>query len=153
MKKLDIKFFLILLCSLFLCVCSSKALAQTAENSTGYKMIPIQQWEQLKSNSLQLELKLEEVKLQLEMLSEQSSEVKAKLMEAEKQLMISKQELENSNLSLASAKDLQQKARESLTELTNQIEAEREKNQQIQDKLRVQRTIAWIVAGLFFISK
>ena len=153
MKKLDIKFFLILLCSLLLCAYSSKVSAQTVENSTGYKMIPIQQWGQLRSNSLQLELKLEEVKLQLEMLSEQSNEVKAKLMEAEKQLMISKQELENSNLSLASAKDLQQKARESLTELTNQIEAEREKNQQIQDKLRVQRTIAWIVAGLFFVSK
>jgi hypothetical protein len=74
-------------------------------------------------------------------------------MEAEKQLMISKQELENSKLSLTSATDLQQKARESLTELTKQIDAEREKQRQIQDRLRLQRTFAYILLAVAISSK
>jgi chromosome segregation ATPase len=116
-------------------------------------VIPTGQWEQLKQNNHLLELKLEEVKLQLEMLSKQSSELNLKLEEAEKQLMISKQELENSNLSLANAKDLQQKARQSLTTLSEQIEAERAKQEAIQNRLRVQRTFAYILLALSVASK
>ena len=147
MRKLTLnKCFVFALLAWLLTSCS--LVVASPAQSTSYKAIPIETWEQLKQNNQVLELKLAEVKLQLEMLSNQSNEVKLKLTEAEKQLMISKQELESCNLSLASAKDLQQKARESLTTLTEQIEAERKKQKEIQDRLRVQRTFAYILFAL-----
>jgi cyclopropane fatty-acyl-phospholipid synthase-like methyltransferase len=61
--------------------------------------------------------------------------------------------LQNSKLSLESAKNLQEKTRTSLSELTEQIEAEREKQRQIQDRLRLQRTFAYILLGIAVASK
>ena len=148
MKKSTYGKCLLLLVLAWLCASCSLCSANQAQTSTNYKQIPTEVWEQLKQNNQQLELKLTEAKLQLEMLSKQSAEVKLKLMEAEKQLMVSKQELEKSNLSLQSAKDLQQKARKSLSELTNQIDEERKKQEAIQSRLRIQRTFAYILFAL-----
>lgn len=127
--------------------------AANQQQSTSFKAIQIEAWEELKQNSRLLELKLEEAKLQAQTLSKHSKEVSLKLVEAEKQLAISKQELQNSKLSLESAKNLQEKTRQSLSELTEQIEAEREKQRQIQDRLRLQRTFAYILLGLAVVSK
>jgi chromosome segregation ATPase len=86
-------------------------------------------------------------------LSKQSSELNLKLEEVEKQLVISMQELQNSKLSLESAKNLQEKTRTSLTELTEQINEERAKQEAIQQRLRVQRTFAYILLALAVASK
>ena len=94
-----------------------------------------------------------EAKLQATTLQKQSDELNQKLEEAEKQLAISTQELQNSKLSLQSAKNLQEKTRTSLSELTEQIEAERKKQQAIQNRLRVQRTFAYILLGLAVVTK
>ena len=145
------KCFLLVLLAWLLTSCS--IVVANPIQSTSYKAIPTGTWEQLKQNNLQLELKLTEAKLQLEMLFKQSAEVKVKLTEAEKQLMVSKQELENSKLSLQSAKNLQQKARQSLSELTNQIDEERKKQEAIQSRLRIQRTFAYILLGLAIVNK
>jgi hypothetical protein len=61
--------------------------------------------------------------------------------------------LQNSKLSLESAKNLQEKTRTSLSELTEQIKAEREKQRQIQDRLRLQRTFAYILLGIAVANK
>ena len=153
MKKSTYGKCLLLVVLAWLCASCSLCSANQAQALTNYKAIPIETWEQLKQNNQALELKLTEAKLQLEMLFKQSAEVKLKLTEAEKQLTVSKQELENSNLSLQSAKDLQEKARLSLTTLTEQINKEREKQRQIQDRLRLQRTFAYILLGMAVASK
>jgi hypothetical protein len=54
---------------------------------------------------------------------------------------------------LESAKNLQEKTRTSLTELTEQINEERAKQEAIQQRLRVQRTFAYILLGLAVASK
>jgi hypothetical protein len=54
---------------------------------------------------------------------------------------------------LESAKNLQEKTRLSLTELTEQINKEREKQRQIQDRLRLQRTFAYILLALTIAHK
>lgn len=132
----------LLLSLLFSC---SLVKAQTAQRSVA---VPIGQWEQLKQNNHLLALKLTEAKLQAEMLLKQSTELEARLLEAEKQLAISTQELNNSNQSLQTAKELQEKARQSLTELSNQIDEERKKQEAIQSRLRMQRTFAYILLGI-----
>ena len=152
MKKstLNICFLLVLL-ALLSTSCSLAAASQS--QSTRFKQIPIETWEQLKLNHQSLELKLTEAKLQATTLQKQSDELNQKLEEAEKQLAISTQELQNSKLSLQSAKNLQEKTRTSLSELTEQIEAERKKQQAIQNRLRVQRTFAYILLGLAVVTK
>lgn len=153
MKKSTLNICFALLVLAWLCASCFVAVAQQAPVSVGYKMIPTQQWEQLKANQQELVLRLQEAKLQATTLRKQSDELNQKLAEAEKQLAISMQELQSSKLSLQSAKDWQEKTQKSLQELTAQIEAERKKQEAIQRRLRAQRTLAYFFLGLAVITK
>lgn len=152
MKKSIYAKCLLLLVLAWLCASCSVAVA-SPQPSVDYKMMSTAQWEQLKQNHQSLVLRLQEAKLQATTLQKQSDELNQKLEEAEKLLAVSMQELQNSKLSLQSAKNLQEKTRTSLSELTEQIEAERKKQQAIQNRLRVQRTFAYILLGLAVVTK
>ena len=153
MKKSIYAKCLLLLVLAWLRASSSVAVAQQATVSENYKQVPITQWETLKQNHQSLVLRLQEAKLQATTLQKQSQELENRLTEVEKLLTISEQELTNLNVSLQSAKNLQEKTRTSLSELTEQIEAERKKQEAIQRRLRAQRTLAYFFLGLAVITK
>ena len=152
MKKSIYAKCLLLLVLAWLCASCSVAVA-SPQQSVDYKMMSTAQWEQLKLNHQSLVLKLNEAKLQATTLNRQSQELENRLTEVEKILTISEQELTKLNVSLQSAKNLQEKTRTSLSELTEEIEAERKKQKAIQNRLRVQRTFAYILLGLAVVSK
>ena len=152
MKKSIYAKCLLLLVLAWLCASCSVAVA-SPQTSVDYKMMSTAQWEQLKLNHQSLVLRLSEAKLQATTLQKQSDELNQRLEEAEKLLAVSMQELQNSKLSLQSAKDWQEKTRKSLQELTARIEAERKKQEAIQRRLRAQRTLAYFFLGLAVVTK
>lgn len=152
MKKSIYAKCLLLLVFAWLCASCSVAVA-SPQPSVDYKMMSTAQWEQLKLNHQSLVLRLSEAKLQATTLQKQSDELNQRLEEAEKLLAVSMQELQNSKLSLQSAKDWQEKTRKSLQELTARIEAERKKQEAIQRRLRAQRTLAYFFLGLAVVTK
>lgn len=153
MKKSTLGKCLLLLVLAWLCASCSVAVAQQAPALASYKQVPIEQWQQLKQNQQELLLKLSEAKLQATTLKNQSEELTMRLTLVEEELTNSQQELTILNASLENAKSWQEKARTSLQELTEQIEAERKKQEAVQSRLRVQRTFAYILLGLAVIHK
>lgn len=152
MKKSTLSKCFALLVLAWLCASCSMAAAQPAQ-SVKYKAVPIEAWETLRQNNQVLVLKLAEVRLQVAALRKQSEEVNQRLAEAEKLLTKSQQELTNLNGSLANASELQDRTQKSLQNLTTQIDEERKKQQAIQNRLRLQRTFAYILLGLAVIHK
>lgn len=147
MKNFGTKFLVTLLLALLLSAFCSLALAQNIENSAGYKMIPTQQWETLKQTQQSLELKLEEVKTQSVRVKKLSKELSLKLEEAEKSLAQSKQELLNSNASLEKLKFLYEEVQKLLSELTQQLNDEREKQEAIKRRMKLQQGM-WLLLGV-----
>lgn len=146
MKKSTLGKCLLLLVLAWLFASCSVAVAQQAPALASYKQVPIEQWQQLKQNQQELLLKLSEAKLQATTLKNQSEELTMRLTLVEEELTQCQQELTTLNTNLQNASDWQERARQSLTELTNQIEAERKKQQAIERKHRLQK-IAWFIGG------
>ena len=122
----------------------------------GYKIVPTEKLELLKSNNDKLVLKLAELEQKLSLLKTPSDELVEQLAKAEKELQLCKQELQSAKSSLASAKILQQETLNSLMDLENKIDAERKQQADREKRLRRQRDTWLFVAGaclLGYISK
>ena len=145
MKKLVIKFLVILLCSLCLSVSCSAASASN-ETSIGYKTIPIEQWELLKQNQQMLELKLYELNEQVEKLEKPSKTLLMELEEARSRLQQSQMALRELNVQLKNVESLLTETRKLLSELTAQVEAERNKQKAIVQKHKIQK-VFWFLIG------
>ena len=118
----------------------------------GYKVVPTEKLELLKSNSFKLAQKLAELQIKLEMLKTPSTELVEQLAKAEKELQLCKQELQSAKSSLASAKILQQETLNSLMDLENKIDAERKQQADREKRLRRQRDTWLFVAGACLIG-
>ena len=118
----------------------------------GYKIVPTEKLELLKSNNDKLALKLAELEQKLALLRTPSNELVEQLAKAEKELQLCKQELQSAKSSLASAKILQQETLNSLMDLENKIDAERKQQADREKRLRRQRDTWLFVAGACLIG-
>ena len=118
----------------------------------GYKIVPTEKLELLKSNNDKLVLKLAELEQKLSLLKTPSDELVEQLAKAEKELQLCKQELQSAKSSLASAKSLQQETLSSLMDLENKIDAERKQQADREKRLRRQRDTWLFVAGACLIG-
>ena len=118
----------------------------------GYKIVPTEKLELLKSNNANLVLKLAELEQKLSLLKTPSDELVEQLAKAEKELQLCKQELQSAKSSLASAKILQQETLNSLMDLENKIDAERKQQADREKRLRRQRDTWLFVAGACLIG-
>ena len=118
----------------------------------GYKIVPTEKLELLKSNNDKLVLKLAELEQKLSLLKTPSDELVEQLAKAEKELQLCKQELQSAKSSLASAKILQQETLNSLMDLENKIDAERKQQADREKRLRRQRDTWLFVAGACLIG-
>ena len=118
----------------------------------GYKIVPTEKLELLKSNNDKLVLKLAELEQKLSLLKTPSDELAEQLAKAEKELQLCKQELQSAKSSLASAKILQQETLNSLMDLENKIDAERKQQADREKRLRRQRDTWLFVAGACLIG-
>ena len=113
----------------------------------GYKAIPTEKLELLKSNNDKLVLKLVELEQKLSLLKTPSTELVERLATAKNELELCKQELKNAKNSLASAKALQEETLSSLSLLENKIDSERKAWADKEKRLRRQRDTWLFVAG------
>ena len=113
----------------------------------GYKIVPTEKLELLKSNNDKLALKLAELEQKLALLKMPSDELIELLAKAEKELQLCKQELQSAKSSLASAKSLQQETLSSLMNLEKEIDAERKAWTDKGKRLRRQRDTWLFLAG------
>ena len=118
----------------------------------GYKIVPTEKLELLKSNNDKLLLKWAELDQKLALLKTPSDELVEQLAKAEKELQLCKQELKSAKSSLASAKILQQETLNSLMDLENKIDAERKQQADREKRLRRQRDTWLFVAGACLIG-
>ena len=118
----------------------------------GYKVVPTEKLELLKSNNDKLALKLAELEQKVSLLKTPSDELVEQLAKAEKELQLCKQELQSAKSSLASAKILQQETLNSLMDLENKIDAERKQQADREKRLRRQRDTWLFVAGACLIG-
>ena len=118
----------------------------------GYKIVPTEKLELLKSNNDKLVLKLAELEQKLSLLKTPSDELVEQLAKAEKELQLCKQELQSAKSSLTSAKILQQETLNSLMDLENKIDAERKQQADREKRLRRQRDTWLFVAGACLIG-
>ena len=123
--------------------------AAPADIPAGYKVVPTEKLELLKSNNDKLVLKLAELEQKLALLKMPSDELVEQLATAKNELELCKQELKNAKNSLVSAKALQEQTQKSLQSLEKMIDAERQSNAKTQNRLRRQRTFWAICAGFF----
>ena len=152
-KKRYIAYMLpLLLCFLSWCPMYASASMPAEQIPTGYKVVPTEKLELLKSNSSKLAQKLAELQIKLEMLKTPSTELVEQLAKAEKELQLCKQELQSAKSSLASAKILQQETLNSLMDLENKIDAERKQQADREKRLRRQRDTWLFVAGACLIG-
>lgn len=122
----------------------------------GYKIVPTEKLELLKSNNANLVLKLAELEQRLALLRAPSTELVEQLVTARNELEQCKQELKSAKTSLASAETLQKEMLNSLMDLEKEIDAERKQQADREKRLRRQRDIWLFVAGaclLGYISK
>lgn len=113
----------------------------------GYKVVPTEKLELLKSNNDKLALKLAELETKLELLKMPSTELVEQLAVARNELQLCKQELKSAKLSLGNAKRLQEETLNSLMNLEKQIDAERKQQAGREKRLRRQRNTWLFVAG------
>lgn len=122
----------------------------------GYKIVPTEKLELLKSNNANLVLKLAELEQRLALLRTPSTELVEQLVTARKELEQCKQELKSAKTSLESAETLQKETLSSLMNLEKEIDAERKQQADREKRLRRQRDTWLFVAGaclLGYISK
>ena len=113
----------------------------------GYKIVPTEKLELLKSNNANLVLKLAELEQRLALLRTPSTELVEQLVTARKELEQCKQELKSAKTSLESAETLQKEMLNSLMDLENKIDAERKQQADREKRLRRQRDTWLFVAG------
>ena len=113
----------------------------------GYKIVPTEKLELLKSNNANLVLKLAELEQKLNLLKTPSDELVERLAKAEKELQLCKQELQSAKSSLASAETLQKEMLNSLMDLEKEIDAERKAWADKGKRLRRQRDTWLFLAG------
>lgn len=133
----------LLLCLLLLVPTFASASAPVEQVPMGYKVIPTEKLELLKSNNDKLVLKLAELETKLRLLKKPSAELAS-------ELQLCKQELKSAKLSLKNAKSLQEETLNSLTALEKKIDAERKQQAGREKRLRRQRDTWLFVAGIAF---
>ena len=114
---------------------------------TGYKVVPTEKLELLKSNNNKLVLKLAELEQKLSLLKTPSNERVEQLATAKNELQLCKKDLESAKNSLTSAKTLQKEMLNSLMDLEKKIDAERKAWAEKEKRLRRQRDTWLFVAG------
>ena len=118
----------------------------------GYKIVPTEKLELLKSNNANLVLKLAELEQRLALLRTPSTELVEQLVTARNELEQCKQELKSAKTSLASAETLQKEMLNSLMDLEKEIDAERKQQADREKRLRRQRDTWLFVAGACLLS-
>lgn len=132
---------LLLSCAVLLCPSESYASA-TDGIKTPFSKIQSEQLTILENNNNSLALKLEELKMELEMLQQPQAQLVQELRTAEELLNKTRKELHTSLISLENAKQLQTQTEESLNRLESQIN----KLMAEKKRYRKQRNVAVIVA-------
>ena len=113
----------------------------------GYKIVPTEKLELLKSNNDKLVLKLAELEQKLALLKMPSDELIEQLAIARNELQLCKKDLASAKNSLTSAKTLQKEMLNSLMDLEKKIDAERKAWAEKEKRLRRQRDTWLFVAG------
>lgn len=113
----------------------------------GYKIVPTEKLELLKSNNANLVLKLAELEQRLALLKTPSTELVEQLVTARNELEQCKQELKSAKTSLESAETLQEQTQKSLQSLESKLDAERKAQANKEKRLRRQRDTWLFVAG------
>ena len=113
----------------------------------GYKVVPTEKLELLKSNNDKLVLKLAELEQKLSLLKTPSTELLEQLVTAKSELELCKQDLASAKNSLESAKALQEQTFASLQSLESKLDAERKAQANREKRLRRQRDTWLFVAG------
>ena len=113
----------------------------------GYKIVPTEKLELLKSNNDKLVLKLAELEQKLALLRTPSDELVEQLATAKNELELCKKDLASAKISLKSAKALQEQTQKSLQSLESKLDAERELQARREKRLRRQRDTWLFVAG------
>ena len=111
----------------------------------GYKIVPTEKLELLKSNNDKLVLKLAELQTKLQLLKMPSAELVSELERC-------RQDLASAKLSLKSAKSLQEETLSSLASLEKKIDTERKQQADREKRLRRQRDTWLFIAGAALIS-
>lgn len=137
----------LLLCLLLLAPMSASASAPGEQVPMGYKIVPTEKLDELKSNNTKLVLKLAELEQKLALLRTPSAELVEQLATAKNELQLCKQELQSAKTSLESAKSLQEQTLDSLMSLESKLDAERKAQTDRQKRLRRQRDTWLFVAG------
>lgn len=121
-KNICILVLLLLLCWLP-CIASAAEAQPTAP--AGYRLIRIEQWQELKAKSNLLAAKLQLAQDMLTQLEAPSGELMSSLIEARAQLKISQQELQQCKISLENARSSMMKSEQLYNVLMKRIERER----------------------------
>ena len=136
--------FCFLLC---LAVSVGCSVSQAAEIPMGYKVVPTEKLELLKSNNDKLMLKLAELEQKLVLLKTPSNELVEQLKVAKNELELCRQDLASAKLSLKNVKSLQEETQKSLMSLESKLEAEHKQQANREKRLRRQRDTWLFVAG------
>ena len=122
-KTIKIMFTLLLLS--WLCALSVCGYAMTTTETTESIMIPITQWNELKSESRTLSAELTEYRKEIQLLRKPSSELVEQLTQAEKMLSQLQMELNEQTKDLMELSKDKDELKTSLTTLKQQIDKER----------------------------
>ena len=135
----NIAFVLLLLC----CVAwSGRGWCMTRQETSAYKLIPIQQWQILTSELTTQETELNQLQQELQKLKKPSEQLRQELQKAKEQLQKSQTELINARLSLTDASKELAESKTLLQTLRQAIDKER----------RVQRRQIWQNRVWFFLA-
>ena len=152
-KKRYIAYMLpLLLCFLFWRPMYVSASMSAEQIQMGYKVVPTEKLELLKSNNDKLVLKLAELEQKLALLKTPSNELVEQLATAKNELQLCKKDLASAKLSLKSAKSLQEETQKSLVSLESKLDAERKQQANKETRLRSQRDTWLFVAGACLIG-
>lgn len=119
--------------------------AAPAEIPQGFRVVPAEKLELLKSNNDKLVLKLAELEQKLALLKKPSTELAS-------ELQLCRKDLESARLSLKNAKNLQERTLTSLEVLEQKLEQEKKHQAKTEARLRRQRDTWLLVAGAALIS-
>lgn len=129
-----------------LCLFASPCLsAAPAEIPQGFRVVPAEKLELLKSNNDKLVLKLAELETKLRLLKKPSTELAS-------ELQLCRKDLESAKLSLKNAKDLQERTQVSLEVLELKLEQEKRHQVKTEARLRRQRDTWLFVAGVALVA-
>ena len=103
----------------------------TAEAAPAQVTMSVQQWNQLKQNTAQLEANLNLAAEKLKQQKSTSKELLMQLDEAQKQLRLTQEALTNSNRSLANVRESLKRSEDLYKTLTRKMESENRKNRRV----------------------